>query len=114
MQDAFVSVHRSWARVSDPPAYLRRVVVNGCRSWGRHRSLEVERRPRAEEPATLVADELWDALGRLPQRQRVAVVLRFYEDLPDPDIATVLGCRPATVRTAIHRGLAALRKEVVR
>ncbi|HET9444391.1 MAG TPA: SigE family RNA polymerase sigma factor [Acidimicrobiales bacterium] len=113
VQDAFVSVHRSWARVGDPPAYLRTVVVNGCRSWGRHRSLEVARRPAAGEPAALVADELWDALGRLPERQRAAVVLRFYEDLPDVDIATVLGCRRATVRTAVHRGLAALRKELV-
>ena len=112
VQDAFVSVHRSWARVGDPPAYLRAAVVNGCRSWGRHRRLEVERRPPPVEPATLAADELWDALGRLPGRQRAAIVLRFYEDLPDPEIAALLGCRPATVRTSVHRGLAALRKEV--
>ena len=114
VQDAFVAVHRSWARVDEPAAYLRTVVVNGCRSWARHRRLEWERGPAPRQAPTLVADEMWDALGRLPDRQRVAIVLRFYGDLPDPDIAAVLGCRPATVRTAIHRGLAALRKEVVR
>lgn len=91
-QDAFVSVHRLWDRITDPPAYLRTAVVNACRSWGRHRRLELERRPAAAGAATMVADELWDALGHLPERQRAAIVLRFYEDLPDPDIATVLGC----------------------
>ena len=62
----------------------------------------------------LGADELWDALATLPDRQRTAIVARYYLDLPDPEIADLLGCRPATVRTAIHRGLAALRKEVPR
>ncbi|MEO6121219.1 MAG: SigE family RNA polymerase sigma factor [Acidimicrobiales bacterium] len=114
VQDAFVSVHRSWPRVTSPPAYLRTSVVNACRSWGRRRTLEAVRRPQPAEPAFLVADELWDALGRLPERQRAAIVLRFYEDLPDADIAAALGCRPGTVRTAIHRGLAALRTEVQR
>ena len=114
VQDAFVAVHRSWPRVTQPSAYLRTAVVNACRSWGRRRTLEAVRRPRPPEPATLVADELWDALGHLPERQRTAIVLRFYEDMPDADIATALGCRPATVRTAIHRGLAALRTEVQR
>ena len=114
VQDAFVSVHRSWSRVNQPASYLRTAVVNACRSWGRRRTLEAHRRPRRAEPAVLVADELWDSLGRLPERQRSAIVLRFYEDLPDADIAVALGCRPATVRTAIHRGLAALRTEVPR
>ena len=112
VQDAFVSVHRSWERVDAPPAYLRIVVVNGCRSWSRRRRLERESRPDWGDRPVSQPDEMWDALGRLPERQRVAIVLRFYEDLPDVDIASVLGCRPATVRTAVHRGLAALRKEV--
>jgi RNA polymerase sigma factor (sigma-70 family) len=55
-----------------------------------------------------------DALGRLPYRQRAALVLRYYEDRPDHEIAEVLGCRPATVRSLVHRGLEALRKVVVR
>ena len=64
--------------------------------------------------AALGADELWDALATLPDRQRTAIVARYYLDLPDTDIADLLGCRPATVRTAIHRGLATLRPEVPR
>lgn len=112
VQDAFVSVHRAWDRATNPPAYLRVAVVNACRSWGRRRTLEIHRRPAPADPYLLVADEMWDALQVLPMRQRAAIVLRFYEDLPDERIAELLGCRPATVRTAIHRGLARLRKEM--
>jgi RNA polymerase sigma factor (sigma-70 family) len=114
VQDAFVAVHRTWDRVRDPVPYLRRTVVNRCRSWGRRQTLERDRRPRPADPALLVADELWDALARLPERQREAIVCRFYLDLPDAEIAAILDCRPATVRTAIHRGLAKLREEVPR
>jgi RNA polymerase sigma-70 factor (sigma-E family) len=112
VQDAFVNVHRSWARATNPPAYLRVAVVNACRSWGRRRTLELHRQPAPADPATMVADEMWDALQVLPMRQRAAIVLRFYEDLPDARIAELLGCREATVRTAIHRGLERLRKEI--
>lgn len=112
VQDAFVNVHRAWDRATNPPAYLRVAVVNGVRSWGRRRNLELVRRPAPPDPSVLVADEMWDALQTLPHRQRAAIVLRFYEDLPDARIAELLGCREATVRTAIHRGLAKLRKEI--
>lgn len=114
VQDAFVSVHRSWARATQPSAYLRASVVNACRSWGRRHTMEVLRRPAAPDPSVLVADELWDVLETLPTRQRAAIVLRFYEDLPDDEIAALLGCRVPTVRTAIFRGLAKLRKEIER
>ena len=112
VQDAFVRVHRSWSSATNPPAYLRVAVVNGCRSWWRRRMLERRRRPAAAEHSTLGARELLDALDVLPSRQRTAVVLRFYEDLPDVDIARILGCREATVRTSIHRALQRLRKEM--
>lgn len=114
VQDAFVSVHRSWARATNPPAYLRASVVNTCRSWGRRRSLELLRKPGPPDPVTMVADEMWDVLLTLSPRQRAAIVLRFYEDLPDDEIASLLGCKVATVRTVVFRGLEKLRKEVVR
>ena len=114
VQDAFVSVHGAWARAESPSAYLRTAVVNACRSWGRRRSLELLRKPAPPEPATLVADELWDVLLTLPPRQRAAIVLRFYEDLPDEEIAVLLGCKVGTVRTAVFRGLEKLRVEVER
>jgi RNA polymerase sigma-70 factor (sigma-E family) len=114
VQEAFVKAHRSWDRVRDPLPYLRTAVVNGCRSWGRRQKLERERRPRPAEPARQEPDELWDALATLKDRARAAVVLRYYADLPDAEIAEILGCRPATVRSTIHRALAALRKEIQR
>jgi RNA polymerase sigma-70 factor (sigma-E family) len=114
VQDAFVAVHRSWARAENPAAYLRTSVVNACRSWGRRRTLELLRKPAPPDPVTLVADELWDVLQTLPARQRAAIVLRFYEDLPDHEIAALLGCKVPTVRTAIFRGLEKLRHEVER
>ena len=114
VQDAFVSVHRSWSRVEHPAAYLRVAVMNACRSWGRRRSVERLRQPPPADSASMAVDELWDVLQTLPARQRAAVVLRFYEDLPDDEIAALLGCRVATVRTMVFRALERLRKEVER
>jgi RNA polymerase sigma-70 factor (sigma-E family) len=114
VQEAFVKAHRSWTTVRDPLPYLRTAVVNGCHSLGRRQKLERERRPAAPDPVPLGADELWDALTILTDRQRTAVVLRYYCDLPDADIAGVLGCPVPTVRTSIHRALAKLRKEIAR
>jgi RNA polymerase sigma factor (sigma-70 family) len=114
VQDAFVAAQRSWSGVRDPFPYVRATVVNRTRSWGRRLQLERRHDVRGEASVELGADELWDALDRLNQRQRAAVVLRFYEDLPDDEIGRILGCRPATVRTAIHRALAVLRKEIER
>jgi RNA polymerase sigma-70 factor (sigma-E family) len=115
VQDAFARVQQRWERVAYPSAYLRTAVVNGCRGYHRR-----ERRARAHLadllPATPSAETpvIWDALRRLPYRQRAALVLRFYEDRPEREIADALGCRPATVRSLIHRGLAKLREEFER
>jgi RNA polymerase sigma-70 factor (sigma-E family) len=113
VQDAFLKAHRSWDRVRDPLAYVRTAVINGCRSWGRRQRLERERRPRPPQPTLQEPDELWDALATLKDRARAAIVLRYYADLPDAEIAEILDCRVATVRTTIHRALAVLRKEIV-
>lgn len=113
VQEAFVKVSRRWERIEDPAAYLRTTVQNTCRSHLRRR--EVERRLRPERRADFLADspdELSDALAKLSARQRTALVLRFYDDLPEEQIATVLGVRPATVRSIVHRALAQLRKAI--
>ena len=116
VQDAFARMHRHWDRAEHPRAYLRTAVLNACRSHLRRRALErayLLRTATAPEPETTAgADELFDALARLPSRQRAALVLRFYEDLPEADIAVALGCRPGTVKSLLHRGLAELRKAV--
>ena len=59
-------------------------------------------------------DEMWDALGRLPVKQRAALVLRYYDDWSHEQIASALHCTVSSSRSLIHRGLAALRKDFVR
>jgi len=98
-------------------AYLRRTIVNLSKDHFRRRAVErsyLERQAGSQpmeagdaEVATQTA--MWGALMSLPARQRCAIVLRYYEDLPDTAIADILHCRSGTVRSLISRGLAALR-----
>jgi RNA polymerase sigma-70 factor (sigma-E family) len=113
VQDCFVRLHGRWTSVHEPLPYVRRSVVHACASH--HRRMARGRRltPRPErQDSELGADELEDALAKLPSRQHAAVVLRYYADLPDADIARALRCRPGTVRSLIHRALADLRKGI--
>lgn len=114
VQDAFLACAPRWAELERPRAYLRAAVTNRARSWLRRLQLQREREQPSETIDEAHPDELWDALGRLDERRRAAIVLRFYQDLPDDEIAEAIGCRPATVRTLIHRGLHDLRREVDR
>jgi RNA polymerase sigma factor (sigma-70 family) len=96
------------------PSYLRAAVVNECRAQnrrGRRRPVPFDdgRQAAASElPHDLV--ETRDALAALTPRRRAAVVLRYYVEEPNEEIARLLGCRPATVRSLIHRGLNQLRE----
>lgn len=114
-QDAFVELHRRWESVTNPDAYLRRSVLNGCHSHHRHESVirrfQTRLRP-ADQSVELGARELLDAVSGLPSRQRAAVVLRFYEGMNEAEIAEVLGCRPGTVGSLISRALHSLRKVI--
>lgn len=112
VQDAFVRVHHKWATVEHPAAYLRTAVVNACRNNRRRARLE---RAHARADAAAVAppqEPLLDALATLNERQRVAIVLRYYEDLPEAEIAEAIGCRPGTVKSLLSRGLAQLREVI--
>ena len=116
VQEAFVSVTKRWDKIDRPGAYLRTSVVNKSMSTLRRRS--VESRFRSSElretdhwiPEQLV--ELRDAMTRLSDRQRMVVVLRYFADMPDAEIAETLGVRPATVRSLAQRAMAVLRKEL--
>lgn len=120
VQEAFVRFMGRLRFLRDPGAfepYLRRTIVNLSKNHFRRRAVErafLEREgPRVEdvanEPDVATSDALRSALLRLPLRQRTAIVLRYYEDLPDATIAELLGCRQATVRSLVARGLEALR-----
>jgi RNA polymerase sigma-70 factor (sigma-E family) len=120
VQTAFAKAFRGWRRISKleaPEAYLRRMVVNEVlsdRRLARHRH-EVVREQLPEQisaggPDTaLTHDEMWRALATLPPRQRAVLVLRYYEDLSEQQIAEALGCRPGTVKSQASAALASLR-----
>jgi RNA polymerase sigma-70 factor (sigma-E family) len=113
VQDAFVRVFARWAEVETPRAYLRQAVVNACRSHHRRRGRELRHGPGAATRAQSTdadIDLTRTALASLPDRQRKAVVLRFYEDLSEAEIAAVLGCRPGTVKSLLSRAMVRLRK----
>jgi DNA-directed RNA polymerase specialized sigma24 family protein len=106
VQDAFVRVESAWVGVETPAAYLRQAVVNGVRARARH--LRVASGVVADPVRPVLSpelDEVWHLLGRLPLRQREALVLRFYADLKLADIAELLGCRLGTAKSLVHRGL---------
>ena len=115
VQDAFASVSERWDGIDRPGAYLRTAVVNGCAQTLRRRSVEARHRPVALEnpdeiPERLI--ELRSALDYLSDRQRIVVVLRYFVDLPDDEIAQALDVKPSTVRSLAHRALAVLRREL--
>jgi RNA polymerase sigma-70 factor (sigma-E family) len=126
VQDTMVRVQLNWRRVAasdSPDGYVRKMLTNQFidlrrGSWLRRVLLRAEPDPvravpfdHADESAE--RDRVWGMLAKLPRRQRAALVLRYYEDLPDADIAEVLGCAVGTVRSSISRALATLRTELV-
>jgi DNA-directed RNA polymerase specialized sigma24 family protein len=115
VHDAFVATSRRWADLTNTDSYLRRAVVNHARSSHRRAGRERDKLLRfgglaATPQVPPEIDETWALLGELSPRQRAALVLRFYEDLPEAEIADLLGCRPGTVKSLIHRGLAEVRE----
>jgi RNA polymerase sigma-70 factor (sigma-E family) len=120
-QDAFVSLHHAWRRLADPDralAYLRQSVVNGARSALRRREVADRLAPPAgpdaasAEHGALVAlehQQVLAALRTLPQRQREVLVLRYYVDLAEADIAEALGISRGAVKSHASRGMAGLR-----
>lgn len=109
VQDCFVKLYVKWARVESPVAYLRTSVVNGCRSRARWERLRRGRTRSHEESTEQTPDELFDVLSALPGRQRAAIILKYYDQRTEAEIAETLGCRPGTVGSLVSRGLQSLR-----
>jgi RNA polymerase sigma-70 factor (sigma-E family) len=119
-QDAFVKAYLAWDRLDDPAkalAYLRSAVLNGARSRLRHLKVVARTEPRSPgrhesaEAGALAAEDhrsVIAALRVLPGRQRECLALRYYLDLSEAEIAATLGISSGSVKTHIHRGLAAL------
>ena len=113
-QDAFAKVFERWDRLRNPGGYLRTAVVNGARSELRKR--EVRRRilPGRPRQGPAEQDYLLDALEQLPTRRKTALVLRYYGDLSEREIAEAMGIRPGTVKSLLSSGLAQLREVIDR
>jgi RNA polymerase sigma-70 factor (sigma-E family) len=121
VQDAFVSLHRRWSSLADPAAahgYLRTTVINNARSALRHRGVEERyRQPGPPEPSgpeerAVQATEdarVMAALRSLSRRQQEVLVLRYYADLSEQEIAAALGMSRGAVKSHAHRGIGALR-----
>jgi RNA polymerase sigma-70 factor (sigma-E family) len=121
LQTAFAKLALRWAAVArngSPDAYVRKMMVNQHISrWRRHRGTReyaAAEVPERTAPGDLAGEAalrlaLATALGELTNKQRAVVVLRFYEDLPEADVAALLGCGVGTVRSQVHRTLARLR-----
>jgi RNA polymerase sigma-70 factor (sigma-E family) len=123
VQECLLKVARRWTRVrrmDQPLAYARRVLINlavdGGEKRSRRRSELDADDPALERPANDVLaalhtrEELLDALARLTPRQRAVLVLRYFNDLTETEVAAVLGCSPGTVKSNASRGLARLRE----
>jgi RNA polymerase sigma-70 factor (sigma-E family) len=119
VQEAFCGLYRHWARLEDQAKalpYVRSSVLNGCRTARRRspaRDIRIGDQPPAvsAEAAVLSGEErreVMQALRRLPDRQREVLVLRFYLDLSDAEIARDMGISPGTVRSTASRALTAL------
>lgn len=122
VQEAFLRTFGRFRDLRNPSAfggYLRTAVVNLARSHFRRRKVErayLERKrahPEDHGPAIGTQHEMWEALQALPARQRAALVLRYYEDLTEAQVADVLRCAKGTVKSLTSRGLERLRKEVI-
>jgi RNA polymerase sigma factor (sigma-70 family) len=116
-QEAFLRVYRQAVAPDNSAGFLRTVTVNLCHNWHRGRSREALRMARiAQSPQSLSleANELDAVVGALPYRQRAVLVLRYWLDLSEADIAKALGCRAGTVKSLHARALARLRQEIPR
>lgn len=124
VQEVLIRANQRWPQIAGldrPELYVRKMVVNEYLSW-RRRSWRLVPGGSAQDVDDRLApdhafghaerDALLAELDKLPRRQRAVLVLRYYEDLPDREIAEVLGCTPGTVRGYASRALAALRVEL--
>jgi RNA polymerase sigma-70 factor (sigma-E family) len=118
LQTTLVRAWGAWKRIeADPEPFVRRVLINVYASWWRRRWRQVEQsvsqppeRFVADESSSIDArDEVWQAMGRLPRRQRAVLVLRYFEDMSEAQIAEVMGTSVGTVKSQAANALAKLR-----
>jgi RNA polymerase sigma-70 factor (sigma-E family) len=125
VQDVMVKAHSRWRRVAaadHPRLYVKTMVTRAFISWRRRWAVRnivlsddsVDGEPERDHALSIVdRDDVWRRLATLPRQQRAVLVLRYYEQLTDPEIATMLGCSPGTVRGYASRAIASLRLDAL-
>lgn len=108
VQDGFVALLERWDRVDNPGAYLRRCVVNGC--IGQSRRARRWTPPPVDTHAELGSDHMLDAVRQLNRRRQAMVVLRFYADMTQDEIADTLQVPVGTVKSGLHRAMSELKE----
>jgi RNA polymerase sigma factor (sigma-70 family) len=131
VQDVLARAQVNWKRIEradSPDAYVRQMVLNEYLSWRRRWAVRnirvageqmvdlVDGRNATRDHADRVVDtdEVWARLAALPRKQRAVLVLRYYEQLDDDEIASLLGCAPVTVRSNASKALKNLRLQTER
>ncbi len=116
VQDTFIRVMGRLSPEDQPGAYLRRSVINACYSWHRRSWREVQTPPENHQPAYHDEREveMWDALADLPPKRRAVIVMRYYLDMTEAEVADTLGCRIGTVKSTAHRALKDLKRTLER
>jgi RNA polymerase sigma-70 factor (sigma-E family) len=124
VQEVMARTQVRWDKIErsdSPDAYVRRMVLNEYLSWRRtwtvrnvravgERLIDLsDRRAESRDHAQVETDELWNRLATLPRKQRAVLVLRYYEQVDDEEIAYLLGCAPVTVRSNASKALKSLR-----
>jgi RNA polymerase sigma-70 factor (sigma-E family) len=116
VQEAFAKLFPRIGPIDNAAAWLRTVSVNAARNDIRRRIVRRRYLSRVSQTGAVHTDgptnELIESLRHLPPRQRAVVVLRFYEDRSEADIAAILGMRLGTVKSSLHRALTSLRQEI--
>ena len=118
LQTALTKAWFAWSRIeSDPEPYVRKILVNTFATWWRRKWNGEQAYAEPPEPPASRGEhdgadqrhDLWDAMGRLPRKQRAVIVLRFVEDLSEAETARLLGIAPGTVKSQTSKALAKLR-----
>ena len=112
VQDAFAKAFPKWERLRVPEAYVRTCVINGCRRVQRRRGLARRLVVPPDAAPSNEHDHIADAVRRLPSPQREVVVLRYYLQATDAEIADALRLAVGTVKSSLHRARATLRTQL--
>ena len=113
-QDVLATMSQRWGTADRPAAYLRTALVNASSNWNRRDRTMRDKLPLLanSDSVEFKAEELGDAIARLPFRQRAVIVMRYHADLSETEIAEALDCRRGTVKSLASRALKALAQEI--